>query len=308
MGIWDSVRSRLGRGARQTDDYQEYDDYDYEDTREDYDADDEYGEEDRYAGYGDRPAAMRSYGVDRADYYNDNHAPLVTQADVRSQPIPLVAGQAQDRIPVPRAYPRGTKVAARPERPEDVYAFKNGLARTPGSLAQLQSERLRMEDTGRLTAVSSAGGAVGVAGGAGGAGVGVASAGVVGVAGTGAAVVDATSRFEQRGQAAGVAQARGLEQQALAQGQVRQRVHRRIEHIRPMTYGDAEQVAQELKKGVLVVLDLRTTRPELAKRILDFSFGVASALEGQVDRHVDRVYIFTRNGPLTDGERAAIRI
>jgi cell division inhibitor SepF len=94
----------------------------------------------------------------------------------------------------------------------------------------------------------------------------------------------------------------------LGQHQARTRVHRRIEHIRPAAYTDAEQVAQELKRGAVVVLDLRTTRPELAKRILDFSFGVTSALEGQVDRHVDRVYVFTRNGPLGDEERAAIRI
>jgi cell division inhibitor SepF len=75
-----------------------------------------------------------------------------------------------------------------------------------------------------------------------------------------------------------------------------------------MAYADAEQVAQELRRGVVVVLDIRPTRPELAKRILDFSFGVASALEGQVDRYIDRVYIFTRNSPLTDEERASIRI
>jgi cell division inhibitor SepF len=94
----------------------------------------------------------------------------------------------------------------------------------------------------------------------------------------------------------------------LGQRQARPRVHRRVEHIRPATYADAEQVAQELRRGSVVALDLRTTRPELAKRILDFSFGVASALEGQVDRHIDRVYIFTRNGALTDEERAAIRV
>jgi cell division inhibitor SepF len=63
-----------------------------------------------------------------------------------------------------------------------------------------------------------------------------------------------------------------------------------------------------LKQGTIVVLDLRTTRPELAKRILDFSFGVACALEGQVDRHVDRVYIFSCNGPLNSDELAAIRL
>jgi cell division inhibitor SepF len=309
MGIWDSVKDRLGMGGRRTDDYRDYDDYGYEG----YASDGSYeGEEAEPQDYDDRPAPMRSYGVDRADYYNDNHAPLVTQADVRSQPIPpAVMGQARDRIPAPRAYPRATSDPGRQEHSEDAFAFKNGLARTPGSFAQLQSERLRMEDTGRLVALNtgagvSAVGATGTVGAASGAGA-MGAAGATGALEVGVArggqmsrgeIVNGTDRFgQQRSPASG-----------LAQGQVRRRVHRRIEHIRPMTYADAEQVAQELKKGVLVVLDLRSTRPELAKRILDFSFGVASALEGQVDRHVDRVYIFARNGPLTDEERATVRI
>jgi cell division inhibitor SepF len=296
------MKNRLGMGGRRTDDYRDYDDYGYEGHA----SDGSYEEEAESQEYDDRPAPMRSYGVDRADYYNDNHAPLVTQADVRSQPIPTaVVGQVRDRIPTPRAYPRATGDPGRQEHSEDAFAFKNGLARTPGSFAQLQSERLRMEDTGRLVALDtgagvSATGAVGAVSDAG-------AAGVMGALETGVAyggqmprgeIINGTNRFgQQRSQTSG-----------LAQGQVRRRVHRRIEHIRPMTYADAEQVAQELKKGVLVVLDLRSTRPELAKRILDFSFGVASALEGQVDRHIDRVYIFARNGPLTDEERAAVRI
>jgi cell division inhibitor SepF len=306
MGIWDSVKNRLGMDGKRTDNYRDYDDYGYEG----YASDGSYeGEEAELQEYDDRPAPMRSFGVDRADYYNDNHAPLVTQADVRSQPILTTeVGQARDRIPAPRAYPRATGDPARQERPDDVFAFKNGLARTPGSFAQLQSERLRMEDTGRLVALDTGVGAsaTGTSGAVGGMSA-IGSAGAVDALEVGAAyggrpprgeIINGINRFgQQRSQASG-----------LAQGQVRRRVHRRIEHIRPMTYADAEQVAQELKKGVLVVLDLRSTRPELAKRILDFSFGVASALEGQVDRHVDRVYIFACNGPLTDEERAAVRI
>jgi cell division inhibitor SepF len=235
--------------------------------------------------------------VDRADYHLDDHAPLVTQSDVRSQPLLVTPapGQIRDRIPQPRAYRRTASNLAKPEQADDSLAFKDGLARTPASFAQLQSERLRMETTGRI------------------------------------AQVQAQGQVQIEGPSQGQAQPSPYDQaqpslqpsarpalrvvpQPSAQSssqlsaQERLRVHRRIEQIRPVTYADAEQVAQELRKGVVVVLDLRLARPELAKRILDFSFGVASALEGQVDRHIDRVYIFSRNGSLTDEERASIRI
>jgi cell division inhibitor SepF len=270
-----------------------YDDYDVDGPYADAeDADDYggYGGSEDYGAYDEqRPAPMRTYGVDRADYYNDDHAPLVSHSDVRSKPLLTVppAGQPRDRIPAPRAYRRTLNDLARPEQTDDVLAFKGGLARTPGSLAQLQSERLRMEDTGRLTALPApAAGPVTVAVTRSGTVQPRAGGGLTQTART-AGAVDASARFGQ---------------------QPRPRVHRRIEHIRPTTYADAEQVAQELKRGSVVVLDLRTTRPDLAKRILDFSFGAASALEGQVDRHIDRVYVFTRNAALADEERAAIRV
>jgi cell division inhibitor SepF len=308
MGIWDNVKSRLGMGGR----YDDYRDHDNgygdgygasDDGYGDYDAEGAYEQEgDGYDASGGRSTSMRSYGVDRADYYNDSHAPLVSQADVRSKPllVPSMSGQPQDRIPTPTAYPRSTGSSVRSERGEDIFAFKGGLARTPGSFAELQSERLRMEDTGRLTALD--GGAAGSL---------AASSVATGTLAVGSeelvypsGIVRATGRFDQNiDQPRSVSKARGS-----SQHQTRARVHRRIEHIRPMTYADAEQVAQELRRGSVVVLDLRPTRPELAKRILDFSFGVASALEGQVDRHIDRVYVFTRNGSLTDEERASIRI
>jgi cell division inhibitor SepF len=305
MGIWDSVKDRIGIG-RNKQDYDidgPYEDGYYQDDYDDYEDDGPGG-----PGGGAKPASMRSYGVDRADYYNDNHAPLVSQTDLRSQQPALTPqlGQVRDRIPAPQPQPRAARYMDGLPQPEDVVAFKGGLARSDGGLPQLQAQRLRMEDTGRLTPI---GGPSAAARGADGgqlvsldaAGAGAGAGGFVGAVGAGAGtgglgaaghgqrgeLIDANSRF--------------------GNAQSQQRVHRRVETIRPASYADAEQVSTEMKKGVVVVLDLRSTRPELAKRILDFSFGVASALDGQVDRHVDRVYIFTRNGALTDGERALIR-
>jgi cell division inhibitor SepF len=299
MGFFDNVRDRLsggrsdnrrGRGRNNYDDYDNeyYDEGSYDD-RELYDAryGDDYRDDYEDNDY-ERPASMNRFGVDRADYYNDNHAPLVSLADVRAQPIPLstAPGRVRERSTgaesassvygqSSRGIPR-TTVPRLQSQQGDELAFKDGLARTEGSFSQLQEQRLRMETTGRMEDMDAS-----------------------------------------RAQGGGAAMA-GIDQSALAApislqdrisaGQVHQRVHRRIEHISPTTYAEAEQVSQELKQGIVVVLDLRSTRPELAKRILDFSFGVVSALDGQVERHIDRVYIFTRNGALSESEQDAIRV
>ena len=233
-----------------------------------------YGNGGGYDDYDHRPASMRTFGVDRADYYTDNHTPLVSQHDVRAQTIvaTVPVGYVQDRIPAPQPYKRGTPKPTVALREEDPSVYKNGLARTPGSFSQLHSTRLRMEDSEKVVSFN-ADPARNVAG---------------ALPGHQSAISDIY--------------------QGVGSGQVRQRSYRSVEHVRPITYADAEQIAVELKKGSVVVLDLRTTRPDLAKRILDFSFGVASALDGQVERYADRVYLFTTNGAVLDAERAAIRV
>ena len=74
--------------------------------------------------------------------------------------------------------------------------------------------------------------------------------------------------------------------------------------LSPSSYNEAEPIARTLKSNQAVVLALRDTRPELAKRILDFSFGVASALGCHVEKLDDRVFLITHkpNG-LSEGER-----
>ncbi len=75
--------------------------------------------------------------------------------------------------------------------------------------------------------------------------------------------------------------------------------------VAPKAYADVEKVANAAKAGKSVVLDLKNTKPELAKRVLDFSFGVASALNGTVDKAADRVFVFAQGAGdgLTQTER-----
>lgn len=79
---------------------------------------------------------------------------------------------------------------------------------------------------------------------------------------------------------------------------------RTLKVVKPMAYNDAEAVSTALKLGNAVVLCLTGTPDALAKRILDFSFGVASALDANVECVGSKVFALTRVNELSDGERS----
>lgn len=85
-------------------------------------------------------------------------------------------------------------------------------------------------------------------------------------------------------------------------------MQRRVTVLRPTSYGDVENVAKTLKAGDAVVLVLSSTRDDLSKRILDFSFGVASALDASVDCISDKVFAITRGAALSSTERANLHL
>ena len=62
-------------------------------------------------------------------------------------------------------------------------------------------------------------------------------------------------------------------------------------------------MARALKAGDVAVLVLAGTAPELAKRVLDFSFGAACALDASVDCPAEKVFVIARGQGLTDAER-----
>ena len=268
MGIWDDLKSRFGRG-RQDDVYDDYDDGYYDDYHESYSG---YQDDDGY------------YDGSRAD---DSTAtsPLVNMTDIRSQPVSFSrgAGSREDRIPMPVVRERKPHLAPGLSS-EDSEAMRDGLAHSnQNSLVQLHSERIQLEANAlpefnlpeNPRRQNIFGGSEQI---------------------RGLADQNAISRYTNAGTSRSNA------------GMVTPRSSRRLEKLRPQSYADAEEISIRLRQGAVVVLDLTSVRPELAKRILDFSFGVTSAFEGQVDRFADRVYILTRNGALTESERNQIRL
>jgi len=114
---------------------------------------------------------------------------------------------------------------------------------------------------------------------------------------------DSPSYYESR---SGSAQPRSAYQApppSQARTQKYEPAFRQLAVVRPQNYSEAEQVAKALKDGSAVVLDITQVRAELGKRILDFSFGVAAALEAQVESPANRIYAFTKGNGLSKEER-----
>lgn len=292
MGILDNVKHRLGfsdGGADWEDDYEEYE---RDDPSDEYDEGDRRvsprrgSQRDSSGRTTQAPSYVRSGNVIprsntessfRSDYRNDDHAPLVSLSDVRSQRSSTVSEpqrQRIDRIPVPQPVRRGTSPVTDTSResstPSYDASYKDALANSNvHSLPNLQRERARFEDVeSRISAPKS---------------------------GTSQPASSASS--SSRDPFSGYT---GTPTGSLSPC-------RRLEVFRPVAYGEVENVARSLKAGDVVVLSLSLTRPELAKRILDFTFGVASALEGTVDRLADKVFVITRSGAITEDERAQLR-
>jgi cell division inhibitor SepF len=81
----------------------------------------------------------------------------------------------------------------------------------------------------------------------------------------------------------------------------------RLKIVSPSSYSDAESISVAVRAGKAVVLSLTYVKPELATRLLDFSFGVASATSLSVQKLSKRVFLIAKKGfVLTDAERSLL--
>lgn len=94
---------------------------------------------------------------------------------------------------------------------------------------------------------------------------------------------------------------------ATEQNRVTQRQTRIITTIKPESYADAERIVKVLRGGDVAVVSLRNTPEQLGKRILDFCFGVACAMDAQVECVSGHVFAFTRGAGLSDAEASRLK-
>jgi cell division inhibitor SepF len=75
----------------------------------------------------------------------------------------------------------------------------------------------------------------------------------------------------------------------------------------PRNFNDAQQVADQFKDGIPVILNLQGTDTDLSKRLIDFASGLTYALDGGMQRIADKVFLLTpRNVEVSAEERARL--
>lgn len=276
MDVLGGLKSKLGLGARKSDDYDEYDEYDEYDDYDEY-ADDGYDSYDDYRSdrYSSRSRGARDSGYDRErDRYSSrdvvttrgaSSASLVSYDDVRYN-------SRSSSYTSPRTSAARTMVDS---------SLPPSL--TPEGYAAASAAASRKRDGLDSLFSSTAGDSQPTSGGL----------GIIGAAaGEGAS---------------GGAHARGSLDPAFGDGASGFKANRQVVVLRPTDYNDVESVAGTLKNGDAVILSLKLTPDGLSKRILDFSFGVASALDASVDCISDKVFAITRGAGLTETELSTLR-
>jgi cell division inhibitor SepF len=75
----------------------------------------------------------------------------------------------------------------------------------------------------------------------------------------------------------------------------------------PKSFNDAQQIADQFKDGIPVILNLQSTDTDLSKRLIDFASGLTYALDGGMQRIADKVFLLTpRNVEVSAEERARL--
>lgn len=62
--------------------------------------------------------------------------------------------------------------------------------------------------------------------------------------------------------------------------------------LEPSSFGEAREVAEALKQKKPIIVNVRKTDKDLARRIVDFLSGIAYAIEGHMTKIADNIYIF----------------
>ena len=77
--------------------------------------------------------------------------------------------------------------------------------------------------------------------------------------------------------------------------------------VPPRTFNDAQKIADQFKDGRPVIVNLQTTDPDLAKRLIDFASGLTYGLDGSMSRIADKVFLLTPpDVDVSDEDRAAM--
>ena len=78
--------------------------------------------------------------------------------------------------------------------------------------------------------------------------------------------------------------------------------------VEPKSFTEAQAIADKFKQGTPVIMNLAVTKPDLAKRLLDFASGLTYGLDGGLQKVSDKVFMLTpHNVDVSDADRRRLR-
>jgi cell division inhibitor SepF len=81
----------------------------------------------------------------------------------------------------------------------------------------------------------------------------------------------------------------------------------RVTVTEPHTFEEVQLVGDDLKNGVPVIINLQSTNNDLSKRVIDFCSGLSYAIEGNIKKVADKVFLITpRNTVVTTVENEVL--
>jgi cell division inhibitor SepF len=81
----------------------------------------------------------------------------------------------------------------------------------------------------------------------------------------------------------------------------------KVHLVIPRNFNDAQQVADQFKRSVPVILNLQTTDHELSKRMIDFCSGLTYAIDGGMQRIAEKIFLLTpKNVEVSAEEKARL--
>lgn len=78
--------------------------------------------------------------------------------------------------------------------------------------------------------------------------------------------------------------------------------------VEPRSFTEAQAIADKFKQGTPVIMNMGSTSPELAKRLLDFASGLTYGLDGGLQKVSEKVFMLTpHNVDVSDADRRRLR-
>lgn len=81
----------------------------------------------------------------------------------------------------------------------------------------------------------------------------------------------------------------------------------KVHLVTPRNFNDAQEVADNFKRAIPVILNLQDASNDLSKRLIDFGSGLTYALDGGMSKIADKTFLLTpRNVEVSAEEKARL--